>query len=82
MTRPRQIAERWKTYLKRRRDAHLEEVMPHLESAGRTLLSEGKSLNLREITPLVPAEMLCGIQGLFGVLRDVRERIEVKSAPP
>jgi len=74
----RQVGERWKTYLKRRRDAHLEEAMPHLESAGRTLLSAGKSLNLRELTAHVPAEVLSGVQGLFGVLRDVRARVEMK----
>lgn len=74
----RQIGERWKAYLKRRRNAHLEEAMPHLESAGRTVLSAGKSLNLREMTAHVPAHVLSGVQGLFGVLRDVRARVEMK----
>ncbi len=74
----RQIAGRWKTYLARRRDAHLEEAMPHLESAGREVLLAGKSLNLREITAYVPAQVLSGVHGLFGVLRDVRARVETK----
>lgn len=74
----RQIAGRWKTYLARRRDAHLEEAMPHLESAGREVLSAGKSLNLREMTAYVPAQVLSGVHGLFGVLRDVRARVETK----
>ena len=74
----RQIGERWKTYLTRRRDAHLEEAMPHLESAGREVLLAGKSLNLREMTAHVPAQVLSGVRGLFGVLRDVRARVEMK----
>ncbi|RYF31954.1 MAG: hypothetical protein EOO23_00790 [Comamonadaceae bacterium] len=73
----RQIGERWKTYLKRRRDANLEEAMPHLESAGRSVLSAGKSLNLREVTAHVPSQVLSGVHGLFGVLRDIRAHVEM-----
>lgn len=38
----RQLGERWKDYLARRRQANVENAMPHLQSVGRELLAEGK----------------------------------------
>ena len=73
----RQLGERWMAYRKRRRQANLEQAMPHLEAAGREVLIAGKSLNLREMTARVPTEVLSGVQGLYDVLRDVRSRVEM-----
>lgn len=70
----RQIAERWKAYRKRVRDERVEAAMPHIESAARSVLSTGKSLNLREVTSRVQPDVLSGVHGLFRVLREVRER--------
>lgn len=68
----RQIGQRWLAYLRRRKQAKLEEAMRHLKAAGKKALLEGKSPNLREMTARLPHEVIRSAQRLFDVLKDVR----------
>lgn len=72
----RKIASRWLTYLKRRQQAHVVAAWPYLESACRQLLDRGISPNMREIEPLVPADILNRVCNCWDVLREVRAHIE------
>lgn len=68
----RQLGERWLDYSKRRRQVYLASVMPCLEAAGEEVLAAGKAINFREISARVPPEMLAGVQGLYGLLRNMK----------
>ena len=75
-TTARKIASRWLTYLKRRQQSHVVAAWPYLESACRQLMDRGMSPNMREIAPLVPADILNRVCNCWDVLREVRAHIE------
>lgn len=74
----RRLGERWKAYLRLRRQSNLEAVMPQLESVGRQLLAEGRSVTHREVRSRMPSDVLSSVPQLFNVLRDVRSKIEIQ----
>lgn len=71
----RQIGQRWLAYLKRRKQAKLQDAMPHLEYVGHEVLLAGRSPNLREMSARLPQELVRGIQGLYPVLKEVCQRV-------
>lgn len=77
----RQLSQRWAAYTKRQRVANLSSAVTHLTVAVREALADGKSPNLREMSTRLDPQVLHGVQGLFGVLQDLRTLAE-SSQPP
>lgn len=71
----RQLGERWKDYLARRRQANVQNAIPHLQSVGRELLAEGRAVTRREVSARLPTEVLSSVPRLFDVLRDVQKSL-------
>lgn len=69
----RALGERWKQYLATRKAekrtlarAHLREVLP-------TIVGAGRPFNLTEVRQLVPAPILASVEGMFGLIQEVRD---------
>lgn len=71
----RQLGERWKAYLVRRREANVQNAIPHLQAVGRELLAQGRAVTRREVAARLPPEVLSSVPHLFDVLREVQESL-------
>lgn len=76
-TEARVLGARWKAYLKRRGEDVQAKARPHVEAACRSLLEEGRALNLREVEARVPPEVLGTVERLFDMLQDIKQEIGV-----
>jgi phage terminase large subunit-like protein len=72
----RQLGERWKTYIRRRQEAHVVAAWPYLEQACVDILSEGKTVTRREIVARVPASVLSPLSGLLQILKEVQAHLD------
>lgn len=71
----RELGARSRAHARQRRDLRLELVRPHLEAVARDVLAEGKSLNRREVSRYMSAEVLAAVPHLDSVLKDVQARV-------
>lgn len=69
----RALGERWKNYLVGRKADHRAAAMAHLREALSVAAEAGRPFNLTEVRQLVPAPVLGSVEGMFGLIRDVRE---------
>lgn len=69
----RALGERWKNYLAGRKAEHRAVAMAHLKEALSVAVEAGRPFNLAEVRQLVPAPVLASVEGMFGLIREVRE---------
>lgn len=69
----RALGERWKNYLVGRKADHRAAAMAHLREALSVTAEAGRPFNLTEVRQLVPAPVLGSVEGMFGLIREVRE---------
>lgn len=69
----RALGERWKNYLVGRKADHRAVAMAHLREALSVAAEAGRPFNLTEVRQLVPAPVLASVEGMFGLIREVRE---------
>lgn len=71
------LGERWKRYMKQRREDSHAKARPHIEAACRALLAEGRSISLREVEERVPRDVLVSVERLFDMLQDIKQQLGV-----
>lgn len=68
----RRLSARWLAYTRRRQELNVASAWPHLESACRDILAEGRAVTKREITERVPKKVLATVPRLLDVLKAVQ----------
>lgn len=69
----RALGERWKNYLAGRKAENRAAAKAFLEEALSVAVEAGRPFNLAEVRQLVPAPVLASVEGMFGLIREVRE---------
>lgn len=69
----RALGERWKHYLASRKAENRAVAKGHLREALPVIIEAGRPFNLAEVRQLVPASVLASVEGMFGLIREVRE---------
>lgn len=78
----RKLGERWKTYLRRRQEAHVVNAWPYLEQSCIDIWAEGKAVTRREISSRVPTHILAPINNLLLILKDVQRHLMKPDSEP
>lgn len=69
----RALGERWKQYLASRKAENLTLARAQLRAALPTIVGAGRPFNLTEVRQLVSAPILASVEGMFGLIREIRE---------
>lgn len=71
----RALGERWKRNLRNRQRANREQTKAAVKAACRQLIESGQGCSLREVRQIVPGEVLDAAEGVFDLIREVREEL-------
>lgn len=71
----RALGERWKDYLAERKATHQEQAKSYLREALPKIVGNGRPFNFAEVRQTVPPPVLSSAEGMFGLIREVREQM-------
>jgi hypothetical protein len=69
----RALGERWKHHMTTRKVIHRDVAMKHLRAVYPEIVNSGRPFNLTEVRQVVPAEVLSSVEGMFGLIQEVRD---------
>jgi len=69
----RALGERWKYYLASRKAENRALARAQLRQALPTIVGAGRPFNFAEVRQFVPGPILASVEGMFGLIREVRE---------
>jgi len=69
----RSLGERWKQHMLRQKTLHRDLAKSHLRAAYPEITNAGRPFNLTEVRQVVPAAVLSAVEGMFGLIQEVRD---------
>jgi len=69
----RALGERWKQHKAGCKTAHREVAKAHLRTVYQELVQAGRPFNLTEVRQVIPAPVLSAVEGMFGLIQEVRD---------
>ena len=69
----RALGERWKQHMARCKAAHRDVARLHLSAVYPELVQAGRPFNLAEVRQVVPVAVLSAVEGMFGLIQEVRD---------
>lgn len=69
----RALGERWKLNMTTRKATHRDVAMRHLRAVYPDIVNAGRPFNLTELRQVVPAAVLSSVEGMFGLIQEVRD---------
>jgi DNA-binding phage protein len=73
-TETRALTDRWKQHMGDRRDHHQEIATQAIDAACRSIVLDGKGINLREVKRRVSPEILGSVRKSIGLIQDAKKR--------
>ncbi|WP_296651304.1 TniQ family protein [Paraburkholderia sp.] len=71
-TETRVLAERWRQHMRDRSEHHREIATQAIETACHAIVSDGKGINLREVTQRISPEILGGVRKVIGLMQEAK----------
>ena len=69
----RALGERWKRHMAMRKVMHRDVAKTHLRAAYPEIVQSGRPFNLTEVRQVVPVAVLSAVEGMFGLIQEVRD---------